>query len=393
MTITVTQLNNYIRGLFEMDGVLGELSVCGEITNVKRAREGWYFSLKDDGGAINCFCYGSNANEPVTGTVAVVEGNVNYFVRTGSVSLFARRVTATTNTGAAYLKFIELKEKLQKEGLFDEDRKKQVPHCARKIGIVTSETGAVIRDIHDVSLRRQPFTNLILYPVKVQGVGAEQEIAEGIAYFNNSDVDVVIVGRGGGSNEDLSVFNSETVVRAVANCNKPVVSAVGHGIDFTLCDFAADKRAVTPSEAAEFVTLDVEREKVRLRAYLDKISSNISSKLDQNKQRIVYDCKVLQMGIDKRLGVMQNRVVQCLSDIENSAKHKYEQISVRLDKTANKLSTLNPASILKRGYGYVSAENGVVKSVNQVKVGSNVQIQLQDGKLDATVTRKEANKK
>lgn len=391
MTITVTQLNNYIRGLFEIDGVLSELTVCGEITNVKRAREGWYFSLKDDGGAINCFCYGST--EPTTGTIAVVEGNVNYFVRTGSVSLFAKRVTATTNTGAAYLRFVELKEKLQKEGLFDEQRKKQVPHCARKIGIVTSETGAVIHDITNVTLRRQPFTDLILYPVKVQGIGAEQEIAEGIAYFNNSDVDVVIVGRGGGSNEDLSVFNSETVVRAVANCTKPIVSAVGHGIDFTLCDFAADRRAVTPSEAAEIVTLDVEREKIRLKAYLNKISGNITSKLEQSKQRVAYDCKVLHLGIDKRLNCLQNKVVNSLNGIENSVKSKCEQLTVKLDKTVNKLSTLNPMSVLKRGYGYVSNNNGVVKSVSQVNVGDNVQVELHDGNFSATVTRKEVNSK
>ena len=390
MTITVTQLNNYIRGLFDIDGVLAELTVCGEITNVKRARDGWYFSLKDDGGAINCFCY-ANSGEPVTGTVAVVEGSINYFVRTGSVSLFARRVTATTNTGAAYLKFVELKEKLQKEGLFDEERKKHVPHCAKKIGIVTSETGAVIHDITNVSLRRQPFTDLILYPVKVQGAGAEQEIADGIAYFDDTDVDVVIVGRGGGSNEDLSVFNSELVVRAVASCNKPVVSAVGHGIDFTLCDFAADRRAVTPSEAAEFVTLDVEREKLRLEANLDRISGNIASKLQDSKQRISYNCKVLNLAIDKRLVQMRNKIALCVNGIENAVQYKSEQLAVRLDKSVNKLSALNPMSVLKRGYGYVSTEKGVVKSVNQVEVGEHVQIDLHDGKLSATVTRKEAN--
>ena len=392
MTISVTQLNNYIRGLFDIDAVLSELTVCGEITNVKRARDGWYFSLKDEGGAVNCFCYG-NSGEPVTGTVAVVEGRINYFVKTGSISLFARRITATTNTGAAYLKFIELRDKLQKEGLFDDERKKIVPHCARKIGIVTSETGAVIHDITNVSLRRQPFTQLILYPVKVQGAGAEQEIADGIAYFNDTDVDVVIVGRGGGSNEDLSVFNSEIVVRTVASCNKPIVSAVGHGIDFTLCDFAADRRAVTPSEAAEFVTLDVEREKLRLKAYLDKISGNIASKLQDIKQNIAYNCKVLYLGIDKRLVQMQNKITLCVNSIENSVKYKSEQLTLKLDKTVNKLSTLNPMSVLKRGYGYVSTDNGVVKSVKQVEVGQEVRIDLQDGSLNATVMRKEASKK
>lgn len=389
MTISVTQLNNYIRGIFDIDAVLSDLSVCGEITNVKRARDGWYFSLKDDGGAINCFCY-TNANEPVTGMIAVVEGRLNYFVKTGSVSFFVRRLTATNNTGTAYLKFIELRDKLSKEGLFDESRKKSVPHCAAKIGVVTSETGAVIHDIANVTLRRQPFSDILLYPVKVQGVGADAEIAEGIRYFSQSDVDVVIVGRGGGSNEDLSVFNSEIVVRAIAECVKPVVSAVGHGIDFTLSDFAADKRAVTPSEAAEFVTLDVTREKLRVKAYLDKINNIVSARTDKNRQCIVNDCKILHYAIGRKLDNRQNKIKLYLKNIDNNVTVKIERATMRLDKVTNKLSTLNPMSVLKRGYGYVSTDNRVVNSVSNVEVGDSVTINLYDGSIDAKVTHKEA---
>ena len=151
-----------------------------------------------------------------------------------------------------------------------------MPHCCAKVGVVTSPTGAVIHDITNVSLRRQPFTQIVLYPVKVQGVGADKEICQGIRYMDGTDVDVIIVGRGGGSNEDLSVFNSEDIVRAIAACNKPVVSAVGHGVDFTLCDFVADKRAVTPSEAAEFVTVDVVEQRARVCAILDKIQRSVA---------------------------------------------------------------------------------------------------------------------
>lgn len=392
MTISVTQLNNYIRGIFDIDAVLSDLSVCGEITNVKRARDGWYFSLKDEGGAINCFCY-ANANEPVAGMVAVVEGRLNYFVKTGSVSFFVRRLTATNNTGAAYLKFVELRDKLSKEGLFDEDRKKTVPHSARKIGVVTSETGAVIHDITNVTLRRQPFTDILLYPVKVQGVGADAEIVEGIEYFNHIDVDVVIVGRGGGSNEDLSVFNSEIVVRAIANCSKPIVSAVGHGIDFTLSDFAADRRAVTPSEAAEFVTLDVAREKLRVKAYLDKINNAVFAKMDRSRRQIANDCKVLHYAVGRKLDNRQNKVMLCLKNIANTVTVKTERAILNLDKTTNKLSTLNPMSVLKRGYGYVSTDNGVVNSISKIEVGDSVKINLYDGSIDATVTCKEAKSK
>lgn len=390
MTITVTQLNNYIRGIFSIDSVLGDLTVCGEITNVKRSRDGWYFSLKDDGGAINCFCYAS-ASEPIAGAVAVVEGQVNYFVKTGSVSLFARRVTATTNTGAAYIQFVELKEKLHKEGLFDDNRKKSVPHSARKIGVVTSETGAVIHDITNVTLRRQPFTQLFLYPVKVQGIGADSEIVEGIRYFSDTDVDVVIVGRGGGSNEDLSVFNSEIVVRAIAECSKPIVSAVGHGIDFTLADFAADKRAVTPSEAAEFVTIDVEREKQRVVSNLSKINSLVNAKLVQCKETVVNSIRMLHYGIGHDIESKQSVIKYSLKSIERSVRANSEHVSLELDKKLNALSSLNPINVLKRGYAYLSSENGVIRSVKHLNVGDNVKLNLSDGSVNATITAKEVH--
>lgn len=388
MTITVTQLNNYIHGVFDIDPLLNDLTVCGEITNVKRARDGWYFSLKDENAAVNCFCYES-AGLPTTGTIAVVEGQLNYFVKSGSVSLFAKRLTATTDTGAAYLKFVELRDKLEKEGIFDESRKKSVPHCAGKIGVVTSETGAVIHDITNVVLRRQPFSDLILYPVKVQGVGAEDEIAAGIDYFNSSDVEVVIVGRGGGSNEDLSVFNSETVVRAIARSTKPIVSAVGHGIDFTLSDFAADKRAVTPSEAAEFVTLDVAREKYRVRTTLEKINSAVVSKLQQMKEQVSYDVRIINSAVAHKIDTQQKSVRYCLRNVENACRVKADKNALLLDKTVNKLASLNPANVLKRGYGYVSASGGVVHSVEQLNVGEEFMLTLQDGNIFAKVTKKE----
>ena len=388
MTITVTQLNNYIHGVFDIDPMLSEVSVTGEITNLKRARDGWYFSLKDDNAAVNCFCYDS-AGQPTTGMVAVVEGRLNFFVKSGSVSLYARRVTATTNTGLAYQRFVELKEKLSKEGLFDEERKKAVPHCARQIGVVTSETGAVIHDITNVALRRQPFADIILYPVKVQGVGADDEIALGIDYFNKSDVDVVIVGRGGGSNEDLSAFNSETVVRAIARCSKPIVSAVGHGIDFTLSDFAADRRAVTPSEAAEFVTIDVAREKYRVKSAIEKINAAVSSRLQQLKEQVGYDVRIISADIGHKIETQKSKVKYCLKTIESSCKMKADKNAMLLDKAVNKLTSLNPANILKRGFGYVSSGGAVVHSVAQLNVGDEIKLTLQDGAVNANVTKKE----
>lgn len=388
MTISVSQLNNYIRGIFDMDGVLNDLSVCGEVTNVKKTYNGWYFTLKDDDAAVNCFCY-ANSNEPVAGAMAVAEGQLNYFVKGGTLSFFVRRLTSTANTGAAYQKFVELRDKLGKEGLFDEARKQPVPHSARKIGVVTSETGAVIHDIENVALRRQPFSEIVLYPVKVQGAGADAEIVNGIEYFGKSDVDVVIVGRGGGSNEDLSVFNSEIVVRAIAECPKPTVSAVGHGVDFTLSDFAADKRAVTPSEAAEFVTLDVAREKLRILARLDKVENFVASQLSQNFGNIQNDCKLLYLGVGRKVQNCESTIGYSLKAVANAALSRFSRTEAELDKSSAKLDKLNPMKLLKRGYGYVTSADGVVKSVAQLQVGTEITVNLHDGRVGARVTRKE----
>ncbi len=391
MTISVTQLNNYIRGIVEIDGVLNDLSVCGEVTNVKRSYNGWYFSLKDADAAINCFCY-ANVTEPQQGMVAVAEGQLNYFVKSGNVSFFVRRLTATDNNGEAYQKFVELREKLRKEGLFEESRKKIVPHSANKIGVVTSETGAVIHDIENVALRRQPFTDIILYPVKVQGAGADVEIVNGIKYFGTSDVDVVIVGRGGGSNEDLSVFNSEIVVRAIAECPKPIVSAVGHGIDFTLSDFAADKRAATPSEAAEFVTLDVVRERARIVAHLDKISTFAEAKLAACRQSVQNSCTLIYHGAGRKLDNLSSKVKYYLQAVSHAAKTKTERVWAAFEQATGRLAELNPMNVLKRGYGYVTTQGKSVRSASDLDVGSEIQVRLSDGTVCAKVFHKEEHK-
>lgn len=388
MTISVTQLNNYIKGLLDTDGVLNDVCVCGEITNLKRAANGWYFSLKDEQCAINCFSYFS-AKEPVVGAMAVAEGQVNYFTRTGSVSLFVRRFTLTDDKGLAYQRFVELRDKLQKEGLFDELRKKTVPRSCAKIGVVTSQTGAVIHDIHDVALRRQPFTTIVLYPVKVQGEGADVEIASGVDYFSNSDVDAVIVGRGGGSNEDLSAFNSEIVVRAVANCSKPIVSAVGHGVDFTLCDFAADKRAVTPSEAAEFVTIDCQASKNHIIFALNKNLAALQDKCEYVSSDISHKIVLSQGKVKRALDNGFATVYDCLRSTDKSARFVLERLQMRARNAVGKLSAVNPANVLKRGYAYVRAENGeVINTVKSVRNGQKINITVSDGDFCAVVAER-----
>lgn len=386
MTISVSQLNNYIHGVFDIDGVLGNVSVCGEVTNVKRSREGWYFSLKDDVSAIDCFCYGMTA-EPIAGMLAVAEGKINFWVKSGRVSFFVRRLTASKNTGAAYLKFLELKEKLQKEGLFDEVRKKPVPKFCMKIGVVTSVTGAVIHDIENVVHRRQPFSDIVLFPVKVQGEGADVEIAAGVRYFSASDVDAVIVGRGGGSNEDLSAFNSEIVVRAVAECQKPVVSAVGHGVDFTLCDFAADRRAVTPSEAAEFVTTDCQALKSGILSRLLRTSALLKRQLSDNKNAALFAAKRISSELAHNVQDTKATVKFCLSRDSARVQGLISAEKAQLQNVTDRLSAANPANVLKRGFAYLDCDGKRIYSARQVEQGSKLTVKLSDGELETTVER------
>lgn len=388
MTITVSQLNNYVHGLFDVDGILNDLSVCGEIANVKRSRDGWYFSVKDEGASVDCFCYGETC-EPVGGTMAVVEGRLNYWVKSGRVSFYVRRLTATKDTGAAYQKFLLLKEKLQKEGLFDESRKKPVPKCCFNIGVVTSATGAVIHDIDEVAHRRQPFSNVILLPVKVQGEGADLEIAQGILYLAQTDVDVIIVGRGGGSNDDLSVFNSEVLVRAVAACETPIVSAVGHGVDYTLCDFAADKRAVTPSEAAEFVTLDSKVVKQNIFDRLNREAELIARLTKQQKYSVMLSATQIGNALKRNLDVSRRSVVQTLQRYSQTLSARLNSLQTQADKAVARVDAANPTNVLRRGYAYVSQGKNRVYSVSQLNSGDAVNITLSDGSFTATVESKE----
>lgn len=385
MTISVSQLNNYIRGLLDIDGVLNDLSVCGEVTNVKQSRDGWYFTLKDENSAIDCFCYATSM--PVSGSMAVAEGKLNFWAKSGRLSFFVRRLTASKDTGAAYLQFLQLKEKLQKEGLFDEDRKKPVPKFCMKIGVVTSATGAVIHDIENVVRRRQPFSDIVLCPVKVQGVGADLEIAEGIKRIAQTDVDVVIVGRGGGSNEDLSMFNSEVVVRAVADCSKPVVSAVGHGVDFTLCDFAADRRAVTPSEAAEFVTTDCLPLKITLLSRLQSLQALLQGRSDQQKSVAVRALRNVCVCVQSKVEDRTRRVRFALKTQSSAMQNLLSQRQNSLHNATARLSAANPANVLQRGYAFLKKDGARVHSASQLCVGDNLVATLADGEAEMTVLK------
>lgn len=384
MTISVTQLNNYISGLLEVDGVLSNVSVRGEITNVKRYRDCWYFSLKDEGTAINCFSYLSEVL-PTQGLIATLQGRVSYYQKNGTISFYVRSISVSQDKGAAYEQFLALKAKLESEGLFDESKKKPIPKCSMTVGIVTSETGAVIHDVEQVALRRQPFVNLILFPVKVQGVGADVEIANGIKFFDQTDVDVVIVGRGGGSNEDLSAFNSEIVVRAVAECSKPIVSAVGHGIDYTLCDYAADKRAATPSEAAELVTIDSVEQKSVVTSLLNRMYSVLTSKYHAQKRSVDVSVLKIRDAFQRKIDGANRRIKQNLASSCERLNGKLTEMDFQLKELNTRLSRDNPANILCKGYAVVESGTLRVLSATQLHSGDEVNLVFSDGTKSAVV--------
>ena len=342
MKITVTQLNNYINGLVSCDSVLSSLCVSGETLNVKISKDYVYFTLKDEQSQVECFSYAHLIKGIQNGQNVTAFGKINYLNKFGRLSFFVSNLQIDDKLGLDKLKMLQLKEKLTTLGCFDQQNKVAVPNNCQKLGVVTSASGAVIHDICQVVARRNPTVDIVLYSVKVQGVGADLEIAQGIQYFNQEiDVDCIIVGRGGGSDSDLSPFNSEAVAMAVFNSKIPVVSAVGHGINTTFCDYASDLACATPSEAGEMVTFDVQSAKRQIYDKLRLIKTLVQNKIDKINNSIAYTLRVLD--------------------------------------------AYNPANVLKKGYSIVENKGKTVKNIKDLSIGDNVEIRTLDGKAVATI--------
>ena len=389
MIITVSQLNNYIKGTFEMDSNLVMLSVSGEVTNAKLVHNCWYYTLKDENSQIDCFSYFADVAEIPHGIQLVATGTLNFLTKSGKVSFFVKKVKISDKLGEQYLKLLELQKRLQAEGLFDSSHKVEVPQGCKKVGIVTSKTGAVIKDIQDVAFRRQPYVDLLLYPVHVQGSLAENEIVDAINYFSSSDVDAVIIARGGGSNEDLSVFNSEKIVRAIYDCKKPTVSAIGHGVDFTLVDFVADKRAVTPSEAAEFVTIDYYKQKQVLLSQLQYAFTQLQAKFVANKQKFAISSSAICSTIYTRLDKLKNGVAICTERMSASVSRLLDGLAGKLQGQLAVLDASNPAKLLSKGYAIVEKSNKRVTSVQNLQSGDTLKLTFADGVVVAKVEDKQ----
>ena len=385
---TVTQINKIIKDLIDNEIVLEDITVSGELSSFSISRNIAYFTLKDNESLLNCVMFGVKQEFSV-GDMVQIRGNVKYYPKGGKLSFNAYKIELS-GQGELYKRFVELKEKLQKEGLFDESNKIPIPRFVSSIGVVTSATGAVLQDIKNVTRRRNPNLEIYVYDASVQGKFAVSDVIAGITYFDNlSDVDVIIVARGGGSIEDLMPFNDEELARVAFICNKPIISAVGHETDYSILDFVADLRAPTPSAAAELVTYDC----VELKRLVENMKINIENKFVQKLSNLQTDVNYYINNIDRNINSMVNDELLHVNDILNHmdvcVSNNIDRTRYRVDILLNTLDKLNPARLLKSGYSYVVNENNEIVTYNNVKINDKLNITLSDVKLKAVVTNKE----
>lgn len=392
LVLSITQLNNYIKSIFDNEELLIGISVYGEVTNFKISNGIAYFDIKENGAQLSCVKFSSYYPFAKNGDQVVVTGKLNYHVRLGRLSFVATKVEPY-GMGELYKQYLELKARLESEGVFDESRKKQIPRYANKIGVVTSETGAVIRDIYHVTRKKNPFTDILVYPVKVQGLGAEFEISEGIEYLDrNSDVDVIIVARGGGSFEDLSPFNTETVARAIFNAQKPIISAVGHETDFSISDFASDFRAPTPSVGAEVAVFDYYEELQVLESLRDGLKKSMQRCLSKKVSDVQTSVAMILQNVSNQVSLQESELERNVMQLKNAIEKVVDNKNKELNILVAKLEKSNPLSILKSGYGKVELDGKSVSSVNELVVGSKIKTQMADGCVLSVVEQIKENK-
>ncbi len=397
--LTVSQVNEYIKTVIEGQPILRSLYIKGEISNfTNHYKTGhFYFTLKDEGGLIRSVMFKGSADKlkfvPENGMRVIAHGKVSAYVRDGQYQLYADDMEPD-GIGALYIAYEQLKAKLEREGLFSQQHKKALPKIPRRIGIITSPTGAAIRDIINILGRRFPFAEGVLYPALVQGENAPAQLISGLRYFNeNRSADVIIIGRGGGSIEDLWAFNNEELAREIYASNIPVISAVGHETDFTICDFVADRRAPTPSAAAELAVPETMELKQKFLNIIGRMNILIVHNINSARQRlkdisekrvlnspdfIVDDRKVYLMNLDARL--------------ENGMKYTLSKKRELFAYYTSKLEALNPMSVISRGYSAVFDNDGkLIKSVDQLDIGDTFNFKTIDGSVSAEVKGKIKN--
>ena len=389
---TVTEINNYIKELVDNEPQLRNVQIVGEISNFKRYPSGHcYFTLKDSGAVLKCVMFRGKAMsmkfEPQNGDTVLAIGRITVYERDGVYQLYTDMLLQQ-GVGDLMVAYEKLKAKLEAEGLFSSERKQAIPMNPKTVGIITSPVGAAVRDVITVSRRRNRGIKLLLYPVKVQGEGASTEIARAINFFNKHNLaDVLIVGRGGGSIEELWAFNEEQTVRAVASSAIPVISAVGHETDFTLCDFAADVRAATPSQAAELAVADAEGYIMQVENLQRRLKHFMQARLEQEEYRLdrlsnswaLKDHERLFADGTLRTDAAYNKLLTKMDSLLKECTHKFQLQAARLDN-------LSPLSVLARGYSVTQTEDfKVVTSTQQVRWGEELVTTVADGKIVSVV--------
>ena len=391
MAITVTDLNKYIKDKIAGDEYLNQILVKGEISNFKNHYTGhMYFTLKDENSLIKCICFKSYAQKlnfmPKDGMKVIVLGSVSVFERDGVYQIYVK-IMEQDGLGDLYTKYQELKQKLEKEGFFAQAHKQKIPIMPKVVGVLTSQTGSVIRDIINVSTRRNPNVYIRLLPVPVQGEGAAEKIAAGINYMNeNKLADVLILARGGGSLEDLWPFNEEIVAKSIYDSKIPIISAVGHETDFTISDFTADLRAPTPSAAAELAVADVYEVSKKINSYQDRLRMALVKKVQL--MRLRYDkCMSSSVFKDplKRINDNYLKIDNYIKQIENLAKIKKEKEKNRYIELVSKLDALSPLKTLYRGYSITEKDGKAINSVKELQNGDVVDIRFTDGHKEAVI--------
>ena len=391
MAITVSDLNKYIKDKIANDEYLNHILIKGEISNFKHHYTGhMYFTLKDENSLVKCIMFKSYAQKlnftPKDGMKVFILGSVSVFERDGVYQVYAQ-IMEEDGVGDLYTKYQELKEKLEKEGLFKEENKKKIPVMPKVIGVLTSQTGSVIRDIINVSTRRNPNVYIRLLPVPVQGEGAAEKISDGIKYMNENNLaDVLILARGGGSLEDLWPFNEEIVARAIYDSKIPIISAVGHETDFSISDFVADLRAPTPSAAAELAVPDIYEVKQKILGYQNRLRISLVKKVELLKMR--YEkCMASSVFKEPRRKIQDKYLIveKYINRLQDSIKAKYDMEKTAYIKVVAKLDAYSPLKTLARGYSITEKQGNIIKSVTNLKKGDDILIHLVDGKKQAKI--------
>lgn len=391
---TVSQANQYIKNMFNQDFLLNNISVRGEVSNCKYHSSGHiYFSIKDRNGLLPCVMFAGKKRgldfKMEEGNKVIVSGNINVYERDGKYQLYADKIEKE-GTGDLYKRFIELKNELEEMGMFSDEYKKEIPKYSMNVGIVTASTGAAIQDIINISKRRNPYIKLVLYPAKVQGDGAADTIVNGIRCLDSKNLDVIIVGRGGGSIEDLWAFNEEKVARAIFECNTPVISAVGHETDYTIADYVADMRAPTPSAAAELVVFEYNKLCEKISSYEENMRYRIDIKI-RNYRNTVNDLlwKLNKMSPANNIQSKRQRLADLEIRLYDSINRKTSERRHQLELLTERLNGLSPLNKLSGGYAYISDDkNKPVKSIKQINADDELKIVLKDGNAKVKVIDK-----